>query len=82
MNRRIDELGRIVIPKEIRERLSIDTNDILDIYTIDNKKIVLEPKKNLSFEEKIKKALELLNSPYNVECIEMCNDLKKILEEN
>lgn len=81
MNRKVDELGRIVIPKEIRERLSIDVYDSLDVYILDNK-IVLEPKKNMSLEIKIKKALELLDSPYNKECIKMCNDLKKILEEN
>ena len=43
MNRqikRIDELGRIVIPKDIRKRLSIKTNDTLEIG-MDGDKIVL-----------------------------------------
>lgn len=30
--RRIDELGRIVIPKEIRKRLGIDNGDLVDIF--------------------------------------------------
>lgn len=38
--KRIDELGRIVIPKDIRKRLSIKTNDTLEIG-IDGDKIVL-----------------------------------------
>lgn len=38
--RRIDELGRIVIPKEIRKRLRVGPGDMLDIYT-SNKEIVL-----------------------------------------
>lgn len=38
--RKIDELGRIVIPKEIRNVLSIHSNDDLEIF-IDNMKIVL-----------------------------------------
>lgn len=38
--RRIDELGRIVIPKEIRKRLSIDNGDMVDIY-VEDKQIVL-----------------------------------------
>ena len=38
--RRIDELGRIVIPKEIRKRLRVGPGDMLDIYTSD-KQIVL-----------------------------------------
>ena len=38
--KRIDELGRIVIPKDIRKRLSIMTNDTLEIG-MDGDKIVL-----------------------------------------
>ena len=37
MTRRIDELGRIVIPKEIRKNLKIKDNDQLEINIIDNK---------------------------------------------
>ena len=39
--RRLDELGRIVIPKEIRKRLKIDNNDFIDIFT-DNDSIILK----------------------------------------
>ena len=38
--RRIDDLGRIVIPKEIRNLLNIQTDDNIEIY-IDNKNIIL-----------------------------------------
>ena len=38
--RRIDDLGRIVIPKEIRNLLNIQNNDNIEIY-IDNKNIIL-----------------------------------------
>ena len=38
--RRIDDLGRIVIPKDIRKRLSIRTNDSLEIG-LDGDKIIL-----------------------------------------
>ncbi|MBQ8371867.1 MAG: AbrB/MazE/SpoVT family DNA-binding domain-containing protein [Clostridia bacterium] len=31
--RRIDKLGRIVIPKDIRDLLSIENNDVLSIRT-------------------------------------------------
>lgn len=31
--RRIDELGRIVLPMELRRILNIDTKDSLEIYT-------------------------------------------------
>ena len=39
--RKIDELGRIVIPKEIRNILKIDSYDDLEIY-VDNNSIILK----------------------------------------
>ena len=39
ITRRIDELGRIVIPKEIRKNLKIKSSDELEIKVIDNKVI-------------------------------------------
>lgn len=40
--RRIDELGRIVIPKEIRTNLRIREGDNLEIYTDEKEQIVLK----------------------------------------
>lgn len=39
--RKVDELGRVVIPIELRRTLGIDEKDALEIYT-DNEKIVLK----------------------------------------
>lgn len=39
--RKIDELGRIVIPKELRKNLNINTGDDFQIY-IEDEKIILE----------------------------------------
>ena len=44
--RRIDDLGRIVIPKEIRKQLRIRDGDDLEIYINDNK-IVLQKYSNI-----------------------------------
>ncbi len=41
MNRKIDDLGRIVIPKEIRKRLGIHDNDSLEII-VKGKSIILK----------------------------------------
>lgn len=40
--RRIDDLGRIVIPKEIRRNLRIREGDSLEIYTDGNASIILK----------------------------------------
>lgn len=39
--RRLDELGRLVIPKELRKTLSIDVKDPLEIY-VDGDTIILK----------------------------------------
>ena len=39
--RRVDELGRVVIPKEIRKTLAIEEKDPMEIY-IDGNAIVLK----------------------------------------
>lgn len=39
--RKVDELGRIVLPIEIRKVLDIKTKDAIEIFT-DNNKIVLQ----------------------------------------
>ena len=48
ITRRIDDLGRIVIPKEIRKNLKIKENEVLEIF-IDNDNIIL--KKFSSFDD-------------------------------
>jgi len=45
--RRIDDLGRIVIPKEIRRTLKIREGDPLEIYTDSEGEVIL--KKILSY---------------------------------
>ena len=40
--RRIDELGRVVIPKEIRKTQRIRTGDSLEIYTDENGEVVFK----------------------------------------
>ncbi len=40
ITRQIDGLGRIVLPKELRNSFEINTNDALEIYTEDDKIIL------------------------------------------
>ena len=46
--RRIDELGRVVIPKEIRRTLRIKNGDPLEIFTSDNGGVILKKYSALS----------------------------------
>lgn len=39
--RKVDQLGRIVIPKELRDKLNIDSANPMEIY-VDGDKIVLK----------------------------------------
>ena len=41
VTRQIDELGRFVLPKEIRRSLDINTKDSLEIF-LDNDRIILQ----------------------------------------
>ena len=40
--RKIDELGRIVIPKEIRKSFDIEVGEPIEIFTDENNQIVLK----------------------------------------
>lgn len=35
ITRRIDDLGRIIVPKTVRESLRIEEGDLLEIYIVD-----------------------------------------------
>ena len=39
--RKIDELGRVVIPKEIRKNLKVNEGDPIEIFIDDNNHIIL-----------------------------------------
>jgi len=44
--RKIDELGRLVLPIELRRKLNIDVKDALEIYTTDDNSIILRKVEN------------------------------------
>ncbi len=54
--KKIDELGRIVIPKDIRKSLSIKTNDSLNISIVGN---TISLEKNVSIKNYDKEAINL-----------------------
>ena len=54
--RRIDELGRIVIPKEVRKRLRMDSGDLVDI-SVEEDNVVLSKFHPLSHDQEILESL-------------------------
>lgn len=75
--RRIDELGRIVVPKEIRKKLKIREGDNLDIF-VNEDYIILRKYSPLNDLEMILKIiLDSIKKNYNLSFI--VTDLKKVI---
>lgn len=78
--RKIDELGRIVLPKELRKSLNINSGDDFQI-TINDKKIILEKFSLLeSLEDKISNVINCFSSVKNYN-IYICINSKIINKE-
>lgn len=60
ITRHIDELGRIVIPKEIRKNMHIKPGELLEIYLSDGESLVL--KKHNTINKKNNTIKEVINS--------------------
>lgn len=64
--RRMDDLGKIMIPKEIRENLGIEEGTPMEIMVNDEDDIVLKryvEDQGVTLEEAVKKIQETLDSP-------------------
>jgi len=64
ITRRIDELGRLVIPKEIRRNLKIKDNDQIEINVIDDK-IMLNKYENMNIDKYVVLIINLLRKVIN-----------------
>lgn len=76
MYRKIDELGRLVIPKEIRNTLGFKPGDEIKIE-IKNNQIILEKEKSINIKEYIQE--KMLETDITTETYRALNDvLEKI----
>lgn len=48
ITRRIDELGRVVIPKELRKNMHIKSGELLEIYLKDEESLILKKHSSMS----------------------------------
>lgn len=71
MTKKMDELGRLVIPKEMREQLEIDKNTILKIEIEDNRIVISKDESEYS---------KMLYA--NEELLRKVMYYEKLLEEN
>lgn len=77
MIRKIDELGRIVIPKEIRNNLKIKDNEAVEIYVEEDKMILQKYNQMLSYEDKCNKLINIFDKVFNLNII--ITDTSKVL---
>ena len=76
--RKVDDLGRIVIPKELRKNLKIREGDLLEISLAENNKIILEKYEPLGEDFKVfSKYLEVMAKNTNNTCI--LTDTEKVI---
>ena len=68
MNRKIDELGRLVVPKEMRKKLGINSNDPVNIECTGDKIIITNPSE-VDYKARIDKAIEYMK-PIFMNCID------------
>ncbi|MCI9279486.1 MAG: AbrB/MazE/SpoVT family DNA-binding domain-containing protein [Bacilli bacterium] len=78
--RRIDELGRIVLPKEIRRNLGIREGENLEIFVEEDKMILKKFSKIKDYEEIIKSIGEIVANIYDHKII--VTDREKVIYSN
>ena len=67
--KRIDELGRIVIPKEIRKNYKINNYDELELTSIDDKIIITKSIGISEYKDKLKNYMYLIKKVTNYDMI-------------
>ncbi len=78
--RRIDELGRIVLPKEIRRNLGIRDGENLEIFVEDNQIVLKKYSKMKDFKEIIENICKLVIDVYDLKLI--VSDRDKVIFSN
>lgn len=80
VTRKIDELGRVVIPKEIRRNLGIRDGENLEIFT-DEESIILKKHSLISkYEDLANKLTELIYNIYKIDII--ITDREKVISSS
>ena len=65
VTRKLDELGRIVIPKEIRTNFKIEEGDQIEFYLNDNEIIIKKPSPLKGLDDEIYKLFQIYNLKFH-----------------
>ena len=65
VTRKLDELGRIVIPKEIRNNFKIEEGDQIEFYLSDNEIIIKKPSPLNGLDDEIFKLFQVYNLKFH-----------------
>lgn len=74
--RRVDDLGRIVVPKEIRQQLKIREGDPLELFANKDGSILMKP-----YQEPSRKAEDLIELFKQMDRKDQKEIVKKLVEE-
>ncbi|AHN20286.1 transition state regulator Abh [Lysinibacillus varians] len=77
--RKVDELGRVVIPKELRRTLGIAEKDALEIYVDDDKIILKKYLPNGEKEDVISSLVKMAESAKNPNVIDVIERAIKLI---
>ncbi|MGM0414740.1 MAG: AbrB/MazE/SpoVT family DNA-binding domain-containing protein [Bacillota bacterium] len=67
--RKIDELGRVVIPKELRETMEIDKKDPMEVFVDKDQIILTKYKPSCTFCQSQEDIVEFSDKPVCKKCI-------------
>lgn len=81
ITRQIDGLGRIVLPKELRNSFEINTNDALEIYTEDDKIILRKLQRTCVFCGSKENTEEFCGKAVCVKCVDKLIKYSAIMKE-
>lgn len=81
MKKQIDDLGRIVIPKEMRRELKLDNGSTVNVELVEDS-IVLTNPGTINYKERVDKAINWVIKYQTEWCQddEVIRDLKQLLE--
>lgn len=77
--RKVDDLGRVVIPKELRRTLGIDEKDPLEIYMDDGKIILKKYQPNTEKDEVVSSLKKMAASAKNPNVLETIERAIKLI---